>query len=114
MVAEEKKAGIDIPDGLISLDANFAAHYGFTSELFYKDTYFLGNSSLREVMIPMLISNYPGEGHFSKAVKKLIQDGIRVSIRTPVPKMQEILTAWGFVIVWDAQEGVEYWMSPTE
>lgn len=103
-----------VPDGVIQLDSDFATHYGFTSEFFYKDTLLLGDSSLRQVTIPMLISDFPGEGHFSKAVKKLIQDGIRVSIQTPVPKMQEILSAWGFEIVWDVQEQVEYWVSPTE
>lgn len=105
---------IDVPDGVIQLDSDFATHYGFTSEFFYKDTILLGDTSLRQVTIPMLISNFPGEGHFSKAVKKLFQDGIRVSIQTPVPKMQEILSVWGFEIVWDVQERVEYWVSPTE
>jgi hypothetical protein len=104
----------DVPDGIIQLDSDFATYYGFTSEFFYKETFLLGNSSQRQVTIPMLISNFPGEGHFSKGVKKLTQDGIRVFIQTPVPKMQEILSAWGFEIVWDDKERVEYWVSPTE
>lgn len=58
----------DVPDGVIQLDSDFAAHYGFINEFFYKDTCLLGNSSLRQVTIPTLISNFPGEGHFSKAV----------------------------------------------
>ena len=103
---------IDVPDGLIPLDSAFAAYYGFTSENYYEDTYLVGDSFLNQVTIPMLISNHPGQGHFSIAIKKLLQDGIRVSIPTPVPKMQEILTAWGFDIVWIQEEGIEYWVYP--
>jgi hypothetical protein len=106
------KSQIDIPDGLISLDSDFAAYYGFTSENYYEESYLVGNSLLKQITIPMLISNYPGEGHFSKAVKMMLQDGIRVSFPTPVPTMQEILTAWGFQIVWVPEEGIEYWVYP--
>lgn len=103
---------LEIPNGLINLDSEFADHYGFTSEYFYEVTYLIGDPSLRQVIIPMLISNFPGEGHFSEAVKKLLYDGIRVSIPTPVPLMQKILTAWGFEIIWNSQEGIEYWIYP--
>ena len=111
-IGKDHHTGIEIPDGVILLDSFFAAHYGFTGEFFYQETYLVGNPSLKQVLIPMLISNYPGEGHFSKAIKNLLQDGIRVLIQTPVPKMQEILTTWGFEITWDAQLGVEYCVFP--
>jgi len=103
---------IPIPDGIIRLDSDFAAYYGFTSENYYKTSYLVGDSLLKKVTIPMLISNHPSEGLFSKAVKMMLQDGIRVSIQTPVPKMQEILTAWGFQVVWVPEEGIEYWVYP--
>ena len=103
---------MDVPNGLIVLDSKFATYYGFTSENFYVDTYLEGNTSLRQVVIPMRISNNPGTGHFSKAIKKLLRDGIRVSIPTPVPKMQKILTIWGFEVNWDPKAGIEYWVYP--
>jgi hypothetical protein len=103
---------IAVPNGLIPLDSDFAAYYGFTSEHFYEETFLVGDTSLRQVLITMLISNRPGEGHFSKAVKKMLEDDIRVIIQTPVPKMQEILTVWGFDVVWKPEEGVEYWVYP--
>ena len=103
---------IDVPDGLIPLDSDFAAHYGFTSENYYQESYLVGNSALKQITIPMLISNHPGEGRFSKGINKLLQDGIRILIPTPLPKMQEILTSWGFEIVWRPEEGLEYWVSP--
>ena len=103
---------IDVPDGLISLDSDFAAHYGFTSENYYQESYLVGDSALNQITIPMLISNHPGEGRFSKAINKLLKDGIRVLIPTPVPKMQEILTSWGFEIVWRPEERLEYWVFP--
>jgi len=103
---------IIVPDGLIPLDSDFAAYYGFTSENYYEETYLVGDSSLKQVTIPMLISNHPGEGRFSKAIKKMLEDGIRVSIPTPVPKMQEILSVWGFEVVWIPEEGIEYWVYP--
>ena len=106
------KNRVDVPDGLIPLDSDFAVYYGFTSENYYKETYLVGDSFLNQVTIPMLISNHPGEGHFSKAIKKLLQDDIRVSIPTPVPKMQEILIAWGFDVVWKPQDRLEYWIYP--
>ena len=112
MIVKNKKDSIDIPNGLIELDSDFAAYYGFTSEYFYEDTYLVRNSSLKQVIMPMLISNRPGEGHFSNAVKKMLQDRIRVLIPTPVPKMQEILTAWGFDVIWIPHEGIEYWVYP--
>ncbi len=103
---------IIIPDGRIVLDSAFAARYGFTSENFYPDTYLVGDPSLRQVTIPMIISNHPGTGHFSNAIKKMLQDGIRISIPTPVPIMQEILIFWGFEITWNSAEGIEYWIYP--
>ena len=42
----------------------------------------------------------------------MLEDGIRVSIPTPVPKMQEILSVWGFEVVWIPEEGIEYWVYP--
>jgi hypothetical protein len=106
------KSQMDIPDGLISLDSNFATYYGFTSENYYEESYLVGDSLLKQITIPMLISNHPGEGLFSKAVKMMLKDGVRVSFPTPVPEMQEILTAWGFQIVWVPEEGIEYWVYP--
>jgi len=101
-----------VPDGIIHLDSDFAAYYGFTTENYFEDSYLVGNSLLKQVTIPMLISNHPGEGRFSKGVKMMLQDGIRVSFPTPVPKMQEILTAWGFQVIWVPEEGIEYWVYP--
>jgi len=106
------KNRFDIPDGLIQLDSEFAVYYGFTSENYYRESYLVGDSFLKQVTIPMLISNHPGEGRFSRSIKKMIKDGIRVSIPTPVPKMQEILTVWGFEVVWNPDEGIEYWVYP--
>lgn len=103
---------MEFPDGIISLDSDFAAYYGFTSEHFYQDTYLIGDSFNRQVIIPMVISNYPGAGYSSCAIKKLLQDSISVAIPTPVPLMQEILTAWKFEIIWKEEEGIEYWISP--
>jgi hypothetical protein len=106
------KSQIDIPDGLISLDSDFAVYYGFTSENYYEESYLVGDSLLKQITIPMLISNHPGEGHFSRSIKKMIKDGIRISIQTPVPKMQKILTLWGFEVVWIPEEEIEYWVYP--
>ena len=103
---------MDVPNGLIVLDSIFASHYGFKGEFFYEESYLWGISSIRQVKIPFLISNYPGKGHFSRAVKKMLFDNISVAIPTPLGLMQQILHGWGFIPTWDPIESIEYWVSP--
>ncbi len=103
---------MEIPEGEINLESEFAQHYGFSNEHFSGDSYLWGTPAKKEVTISFVMSNEPGSGRFSHTVKKLLADGFRVVVPTPSNQMHKILTRWGFKGYLDPQDGCELWTYP--
>jgi hypothetical protein len=82
-------------DGRIAVDSNYAKELGFTSDKFTRDSY-LWKSGDR-IMISLIVSRHPGQGHLSELFAAIEARGLRVAVPTPSADMRRILKQKGFV-----------------
>ena len=96
-------------DGIIEIDTERAAPFGFTSKKFALDSYLWkdGNS----ILISLIISNHPGRGDFSALVGIIEKQGFKVVVPCPLGRMTAILIKWGFKMNL-ADDGTDLWSRP--
>lgn len=70
------------------------APFGFTPDRF-TDASYLWRTGDR-VSVSFIESRVRGRGDFSRLVKAIEAEGLRVAVPTPLGHMTEILTRWGF------------------
>ena len=79
---------------IIKINSDFAYGIRFTSDKFYYGSYLWKRSD--EIIISMIISRFPGRGHFSKLLQSIFDKGYTVAVPTPIGSMPAILRAKGF------------------
>jgi hypothetical protein len=87
---------------MIKLDSPFGKSIGFTSDKFAgSDNINLPGSYLwkkgNRILISAIISINQGQGNLSALFRAIKEKGYRIAIPTPLPRMQAILEAKGFV-----------------
>lgn len=103
---------VQIEDGIIEPDTERGDLFGFTADKFS------GWLWLRDgrVMVSFIECLEPGQGHFSRLVKRILALGYTAAVPTPFPRMKAILSRWGWTQLceFDAElgESVEVWSSP--
>lgn len=85
---------LNIPQGLIELDSDFAKQIGFNSALFKESSYLWGDND--RIIISMIESRVPGKGAFRALLKACGYLGFKVAVPTPLPRMRTILEHYGF------------------
>lgn len=68
--------------------------WGFTEERFLPGSYLWRVGD--EVYWSFVATRHQGAGHLSALRRAIEADGLRVAVPTPLPKMEAIVTRWGF------------------
>jgi len=85
---------LNIPQGLIELDSDFAKQIGFTTDLFNEGSYLWGETD--RIIISMISSKVPGTGAFRSLLKACDYLGFKVAVPSPLAGMNAILKHYGF------------------
>lgn len=101
---------IKIDQGIVQV-GEAPSSWGFTAENFSEDSYLWRSPGV--VTISFIVAKNIGKGVFSRLVKAIEADGLKVQVPTPLGQMRAILTRWGFkpTMVYDQDSGehVEEW-----
>lgn len=113
MSTTQGREGATIQDGMI-VPADDAP-FGFTPELFGHASYLWREGD--RITISFIECQHKGRGDFSRLVKAIEAEGLRVAVPTPLGRMDAILTRWGFIphterFAVDIPDPVEVWERP--
>jgi len=101
---------IKIDQGIVQV-GEAPCGWGFTAENFSADSYLWRSPGV--VTISFIEAKNIGKGAFSRLVKAIEADGLKVQVPTPLGQIRAILTRWGFkptmVHDQDSGEHVEEW-----
>lgn len=99
-----------IKDGLMK-PGEAPEHWGFTKENFDEGSYLWMTKGV--CTVSFVAAKVMGTGAFSRLVKAIEADGIKIEVPTPLPLMRAIIRRWGFKPSrqWsdDFQDHVEVW-----
>lgn len=97
-------------DHIIEPESDEAMGLGFTGDLF--DGYLWHKP--KAIVISLIISKRPGQGHFRHLVHNILERGLDVHVPTPVGKMEAIVRHMGFVQAFEPDDyfggTVEVWV----
>jgi len=82
----------EVPNGMITLDSEFAKVLGFTSDKFGGWLWRKG----KYIYSSFIVSKEPGTGNFRRLVERILELGYGVKIPTPIGVMEIIVRKWGF------------------
>ncbi len=98
-------------DGIIHLDSDLGRLLGFTSDRFAEDSYLW---KLNGAIIVSMITLSLRTGNFRELVEKILENGFRVEIPTPIGRMREIVEKCGYTKEYRtcelSKESVEVWV----
>lgn len=79
---------------MITLDSDIGKELGFTSDKFEKDSYLwrVGN----KIVISLIFSIEENKGYLTQLFQGIEDAGYRISVPTPLPKMEAYLMKRGF------------------
>lgn len=81
-------------DGVVVTDSPQGKRWGFTSDVWDKDSYLWRDGS--RVMISLVFARNPGHGAFKAMVAAIEAEGLSVAVPCPLGHMRAILKKWGF------------------
>lgn len=82
-----------IKDGMME-PGQAPEHWGFTLKNFEEGSYLWITG--KKCTVSFIVSRKKGAGCFSRLVKAVEKDGYALEVPTPLGRMKEILTRWGF------------------
>lgn len=85
---------LEIPQGIIELDSEFAQQIGFVSSRFKGCSYLCGDG--KRIIVSMIEATDPGNGAFSALMKACNYLGFDVVVPNAFPRMQAILKQYGY------------------
>jgi len=98
-------------DGVIHLDSDLGKLLGFTSDRFGSESYLW---KLNGAIVISLITLSLKTGNFRELVEKILENGFRVEIPTPLDRMKAIVEKCGYVkehrLCELTKESVEVWV----
>lgn len=88
---------MNIPEGIIDLDSDFAKEIGFTSDKF--DGYLWGWSKENKITISFIESLHPRKGNFRKLFENIEKITDKIHVPCPSEKMRQIIEKNGYIFI---------------